>query len=689
MSTSKDSLFRILVFEDDPDHKNYLKTLLKSSDMQLSFEENLHQAVQRFKSSPFDLTIINIEMSDEEGEELAWSLIENYPRRSIILTGMDKTISPEQEELLTHKSVLGYFQAPMDPNILTRLLYKPDRGLRGQVQRMQVNDLLQALRYSQKVIYLQFFDAILQQDAWVYMKNSDIIHVEVYQRNTLTQEKLLLASGMDGFDKLQKFKNGIFTEQVWQEPSEYSIQLPFDGLMMSAAQKMDENLWQVDAAVKIRKALLIDHEAMSRMMLQQALLAEGIDCQSLRSVDLLWDALEDQQSQLLILDASLDESEVYEILTWIKEAFPICRILLLGTPNWDKTMPVPVNILPRPVSPKRLKEILFEITQVGFRGFLSRIGVLEFLQLNLAAMEEQKKLHIRDLDNGVDGQIYIDHGRFVHAQFEDLVGEEAFYRIAAIEKGDFFEDPSFHPPARSLEDIMPHKLMIRAGRFVKPLEEPELIEYDVPAPVQKPLVPIAPVTPSASPEPVAEGGMTNLFGDDEVGEIQLNLDKVVPVPVAEGGMTNLFGDDEVGEIQLNLDKVESEIAVSKPTVVKPVSTPVSPAVLRKPTVLPDEKPPVLQSESQPIGGMAASSPQAVSDKFKELRKRLAERRSSTSAGQALSGRSSTLLDPHEENQKVTSQLSSAEKLQELRKKLAEKKASLSSILSTDKHSGSD
>src|SRR5690606_23844936 len=127
----------------------------------------------------------------------------------------------------------------------------------------------------------------------------------------------------------------------------------------------------------------------------------------------------------------------------------------------------------RPVSPKRLKEILFELTQVGFRGSLNRIGVLEFLQLNLSAIDDFKKMHIRDLSNGVDGQIYIDRGRLIHAEFAGLQGEDAFYRIAAIEKCDFFEDPAFEPPARTLADIMPHKLMINAGRFVKRLDDPD------------------------------------------------------------------------------------------------------------------------------------------------------------------------------------------------------------------------
>ena len=180
-------------------------------------------------------------------------------------------------------------------------------------------------------------------------------------------------------------------------------------------------------------------------------------------------------------------------------------------------MEIRAFVLERPLSPKRLKEILFEVTQVGFRGFLSRISVPDFLQLNLAAIDEHKKLHIRDLDSRIDGQIYLDRGRFIHAEFGELSGEEALYRIAEIERGDFFEDPSFEPPEQSLADILPHKLMITVGRLARPFTDLE----DSPA--------------------EAETGLDSLFGEQDA----LN-------PIGSG-ITSLFGDDDELEISLQPD----------------------------------------------------------------------------------------------------------------------------------------
>lgn len=538
---------RILIFEEDEDHARHLRKILHGPGCETHVESSLYQATRRFKNAPFDLSIVNLDMPDDEGEELAWWLLENFPRRQVVLTGSE--ILPEQEDLLASKSVIGFFPAPVPQQVLAGVLRQSDRGLRGQVQRMQVLDLLQALRYSQKAITLMFDDAILQQEGWVYMQNGDIVHVEVYQRNPITRSRTLLASGHEAFDLMMSFKNGAFSEQVWQEPSERSVTLPFDGLMMNAAQKQDESLWTQADSIRIRKALLIDNEAMSRMMLQQGLLAEGIDCVSLRSLDMVSSSLQAQKSELLIIDSDLDHQEVVETLKWLKTYDPRCRVLLLGSPHWQDDLPMPCQILPRPISPKRLKEILFELTQVGFRGFLNRIGVLDFLQLNLSAIDESKKLHIRDLSNRVDGQIYIDRGRFVHAQFGELQGEEAFYRIAAIEKGDFFEDPSFQPPSQSLAETMPHKLMISAGRFVKPLDEPEPVASLSAA---EHLGGVA-AKMQASTESASAGAL-NLFGEEDLQDISLNLHES-----EAGGLTSLFGDDdEPPQIKLNLGQEPAE-----------------------------------------------------------------------------------------------------------------------------------
>lgn len=521
--------FRILIFEDDAEHVQYLKKILHTPGCELVFEDNLYQVTQRFKSQPFDLSIINLETADEDGEELAWWLIDNFPRRSIILTGGE--LYPEQEELLSYKAILGFFPAPLHPETLGQMLKKDGKGLKGQVQRMRIPDLLQALRWSQDAVILVFVDASLQQEGWLYLQQGEIVHAEIYQRSAIGGRKSKISHGAEAFPKILKFRNGDFTEQIWQEPEERSLNVPFDGLMMNAATQQDENESTLEEhhGPRIRRALLIDEDAISRMMLQRSLLAEGIDCESVRSLSEAAVELKTNTVDLLILDAGLPLSDFKLFTERISPQYPNLRTLLLGEPGKALAkidMSALHTTLPRPVNPKRLKEILFEMTQVGFKGYLSRIDVLDFLQLNLSAIDEQKKIHIRDLQSGVDGQIYLNQGRFIHAEFDDLVGEEAFYKIAVIKQGDFFEDPAFQPPDETLAHILPHKLMIKGGRLAAPAEQE---------------------APAQVPEETADSqGLTSLFGDDD--DIQFSFGE----SDKDEKSTSLFSDDELDDIQFSL-----------------------------------------------------------------------------------------------------------------------------------------
>ncbi|MGV3523495.1 MAG: DUF4388 domain-containing protein [Candidatus Sericytochromatia bacterium] len=546
-----DASFSILVFEDQPEHIRHLKKMLQSGGTELVFEDHVYEVTRRFKTAPFDLSIVSLDMPDDEGEELVWWLLENFPRRPILLVGDE--LFPEQEELLAYKSVLGFFSRPLQPEALDSLLHQSQSGLRGQVQRMQIPDLLQALRWSQSAVILQFMDDNTQQEGWLYLQNGEIVHAEVHRRSATTNARQLMSSGSEAFAQILHFRNGSFTEQIWQEPAERSIQLPFDGLMMGATTRKDEQAASVieGEEARIRRALLIDDDAMSRMMLQRALLMEGIDCLSLRSLDEAHDWFSRETTDLLILDASLPASEVSFLLETVAKRAPNCSVLLLGhSPSLQGHAVQRRHILPRPISPKKLKEALFDLTQVGFRGYLSRIGVLDFLQLNLSAIDESKKLHIRDLSNRVDGQIYIDRGRFIHAEFGDLVGEEAFYRIAAIETGDFFEDPSFQPPATSLAEVMPHKLMINANQYARPVET-------LPASPPESALAEAPVLEAADfqAQPLLGASMSesldSLFGDFD--DSPFTFEPSAPEAAAPpprftadsgGGLTSLFDDEE-------------------------------------------------------------------------------------------------------------------------------------------------
>ncbi|PIQ25056.1 hypothetical protein COW36_07485 [bacterium (Candidatus Blackallbacteria) CG17_big_fil_post_rev_8_21_14_2_50_48_46] len=514
---------RILIFDEDPSHRRHLQQMLASDEWELVFEDELYQATQRFKNRPFDFVIACLDMPDEEGEELALWVCENYPKRKVILiANPDEDFSAVLDDLRQHKSVLGFLPKPLPTRRLLEMLDQQDTGLVGQVQRMNVIDLLQVMRMNKPQCLVTFNDQFTRTEGILYLRGGEVIHAELYVTNARTLERELKSEGAEAFNRIVQFKNGEFQEKNWQEPSKISIQMPFDNLSMNAATSMDELLNPQDpfasqGPVSVRNILLVDTDPMSRMIIQRTLFTEGFNCISLKTPQEAMAALDDEPVDLVITDTLSQQS----FLKWLQQHYPQSPVVAIVNVSEDELEEMgnigKIRLLAKPINLRKLKQLLAEISQMGFKGFLSQIGVFDFVQLNLSALD-RKKLHIRDLATHIDAKIYIDRGRFVHAMYKDLEGEEAFYKIISIENGDFFEDPSFDPPKDTLSEIQPHKLMIRAARFL-PVKD----------------------TPEPSPLENSAEGLTSLFGDEEQ-PLNLNLGE---------GLTSLFGNDDA-PIQLNL-----------------------------------------------------------------------------------------------------------------------------------------
>ena len=99
----------------------------------------------------------------------------------------------------------------------------------------------------------------------------------------------------------------------------------------------------------------------------------------------------------------------------------------------------------------------------GFQGLLQDISLLDFIQMSLGA-GERKCLDIRDIKEQVLCWLFIKEGRFIHAEYGELQGEQAFGKIISIQRGVFFERPWKVPASFSLEDHSPQKLLMKASR---------------------------------------------------------------------------------------------------------------------------------------------------------------------------------------------------------------------------------
>ena len=111
---------------------------------------------------------------------------------------------------------------------------------------------------------------------------------------------------------------------------------------------------------------------------------------------------------------------------------------------------------------------------MSFQGSLSELPLPDVIQL-VSSSGKTGCFHLTDGD--VKGQIYIHEGKIVHAQVEDLSGEEAVYQLAIWSRGEFFFETGAAVAANTIAKTNTNLLMEAARR----LDEWRVLQRKVPS----------------------------------------------------------------------------------------------------------------------------------------------------------------------------------------------------------------
>ncbi len=111
---------------------------------------------------------------------------------------------------------------------------------------------------------------------------------------------------------------------------------------------------------------------------------------------------------------------------------------------------------------------------MSFQGSLSELPLPDVIQL-VSSSGKTGCFHLTDGD--IKGQIYIHEGKIVHAQVEDLSGEEAVYQLAIWSRGEFFFETGAAVAANTIAKTNTNLLMEAARR----LDEWRVLQKKVPS----------------------------------------------------------------------------------------------------------------------------------------------------------------------------------------------------------------
>jgi len=99
---------------------------------------------------------------------------------------------------------------------------------------------------------------------------------------------------------------------------------------------------------------------------------------------------------------------------------------------------------------------------MSLQGSLKHLHLADVIQL-ISVSGKSGKFNLKK-DNSV-GQIYLKDGQIVHAEMDEIRGEEAVYELAIWNDGEFFFEPDVEPVVRTISKSNTNLLMEAARRL--------------------------------------------------------------------------------------------------------------------------------------------------------------------------------------------------------------------------------
>lgn len=473
---------RVLVVDDDRDLGEMIKRMLAQDGIDTHFSDNPLKASRLLRQEHYDILLTDMNMPFISGIELIMWAKKYAPRtQSIMMTAMPiEAIKPMADQA----GVMDVFCKPLNmTDVRQQLLERIKTGLSGKVSQVSLGHLLQIMLMDKVSRKILIQDKSSESIGVLLLFNGELVHASMMVKEA---EDVTVLAGDVAFYALLKIKNGAFTEQSYDDSLPHNIEVPFQSLIMEAAKQTDENEIQ-DLQVenpylqnmdKIRRIMVVDDDMIIRILLNKSLTQQGYEVIEMPSAVDAVAYLEtylhtDKMAlplDLIITDVSMPGMSGVEFLLWLKEHhFPVPVIMMTAFHSKEVEQTARQNkvlrYLNKPVKLKELEILLGEIGNTGLEGYVDNINVFDFIQLALMS-GERNRIQVNDEESGLSGFLYLNHGDILHAEYQNQIGEDAFYALISIGKGTFFEREWQAPPAQSLKDTPVHKLLIGATRLL-------------------------------------------------------------------------------------------------------------------------------------------------------------------------------------------------------------------------------
>lgn len=177
------------------------------------------------------------------------------------------------------------------------------------------------------------------------------------------------------------------------------------------------------------------------------------------------DAIERLRRELydvVLCDLHTTSGDGAELLQWLGSYFPSIPVVLIVealSPEFRGQYEGggSVRIVEKPIDLDKLVKMIEACgPRKGFYGNQIEVEFFDYVQM--VAGSGRDKAVVLTTHTGT-GYIWIEHGDIVHAQWGEMRGEQAFYKMLSVGRGSFRENLFRSPPARTIVRSSMHLLM--------------------------------------------------------------------------------------------------------------------------------------------------------------------------------------------------------------------------------------
>jgi len=178
--------------------------------------------------------------------------------------------------------------------------------------------------------------------------------------------------------------------------------------------------------------------------------------------------MQEHQFNLVVIDARMPVVDGLQLLRLVKGKFPqIPKAILTGAPNAaDRTACLATGAdlyLEKPTSPDGMETIFATLNTLaaheaeeGFRGEIRRVGLQDVLQMECLG----RKSSVVEVQTAeIAGEIFIDNGNVIHAQFKTATGTPALFQMLSLKGGSFRIKPFCAPAEVTISNSWESLLM--------------------------------------------------------------------------------------------------------------------------------------------------------------------------------------------------------------------------------------